>query len=75
MQGFKGFQLRRGVEDNNRFLLTVDWDSVEDHQAWQAAHVEEFLGVAGPHIEGLRTSSTSRKFVGWVVNRHRRERV
>lgn len=53
VQGFNGFQLRRGIEDTNRFLLTVDWDSVEDHQAWQAAHVEGFLGAVSPHIEGL----------------------
>lgn len=53
VQGFNGFQLCGGIKDTNRFLLTVDWDSVEDHQARQAAHVEGFLGAVGPHIEGL----------------------
>lgn len=40
----------RGVEDPNRFLLLVGWDSVEDHQAWQQTHVEEFLGKLNPHV-------------------------
>ncbi len=53
VQGFHGFELRRGIEDTNRFLLTVNWDSVEDHTSWQEANVKEFLGVLDPHIDGL----------------------
>ena len=50
--GFHGFELRQGVEDPARFLITADWDSVEAHLAWQAAHAQEFLGALGPHIDG-----------------------
>jgi heme-degrading monooxygenase HmoA len=53
VRGFNGFELRRGIEDANRFLLTVDWDSVEDHEAWQKANVEEFLGLLDPYLDGM----------------------
>ena len=49
--GFNGFELRRGVEEPARFLLTADWDSVETHTAWQAAHAQAFLGALSPFIE------------------------
>jgi len=50
VQGFHGFNLMRGVEDPNRFLLLVEWDSVENHQAWQRSHVDQFLGKLNPHL-------------------------
>ena len=51
--GFNGFNVQRGVEDPNRFLLTADWNSVADHETWQEAHVEEFLGELNPHLANL----------------------
>lgn len=52
VEGFNGFEVRRGVEDEKRFLITAQWDSVDDHLRWQADHAAEFLGVLGPHISG-----------------------
>ena len=51
--GFHGFELRRGIEDANRFLLTVNWDSVDEHVAWQQANVAAFLDVLNPYLSGL----------------------
>jgi len=52
VSGFNGSELRQGVEEPQRFLITADWDSVEAHRAWQDAHAQEFLGALGPYIEG-----------------------
>jgi heme-degrading monooxygenase HmoA len=52
VRGFNGMELRRGVEDRSKFLITASWDSVADHRDWQAEHGPEFLGILGPFIEG-----------------------
>lgn len=52
VEGFNGMELRRGVEDPGKFLITADWDSVEAHEAWQASRGPEFLGALGPHTDG-----------------------
>ena len=31
MPGFRSLRLWRGVEQSNRYLLLVEWDSLEDH--------------------------------------------
>lgn len=49
--GFHGFELRQGVEEPNRFLITADWDSVEAHKAWQASYASDFLGRLEPFID------------------------
>jgi heme-degrading monooxygenase HmoA len=50
--GFNGFEVREGVEEPRRFLITADWDSVEAHRAWQAAHAEEFIAALRPFTAG-----------------------
>jgi heme-degrading monooxygenase HmoA len=51
-QGFHGFEIRRGVEDNGTLLITAEWDTVEDHSQWQSDHAAEFLGILDPFISG-----------------------
>ena len=51
--GFGGFELRRGIEDPDRFLLTVNWESVDDHANWQKENVSEFLAVLNPYLDGM----------------------
>lgn len=51
-RGYRGHELRRGVELPARFLLFVDWDAVADHMAWMSANETAFLGAVGPHISG-----------------------
>lgn len=31
MQGYQSHQLQRCVEDRNRYILLVNWDTLEDH--------------------------------------------
>lgn len=31
MKGFRSLRILRGIETPNRYLLLVEWDSVEDH--------------------------------------------
>ena len=30
--GFRGIEVRRGIESQSRYLLLVRWDTVEDHE-------------------------------------------
>jgi heme-degrading monooxygenase HmoA len=30
-KGFRGWQVHKGIESPERYLLTIRWDSVEDH--------------------------------------------
>ena len=48
--GYRGHDLKRGVEDPDRYLLTVEWDSVDDHMNWQKAHAAQFLGILQPML-------------------------
>lgn len=51
--GYVSHKLRRGVEEPQRYLLTVVWESVDHHTAWQKAHAQEFLGALGPYLNGV----------------------
>ncbi len=55
VSGFRGFELHRGVENPQRFIITATWDSVGAHEDWQRLHAEEFLGVLNPYLEGPPT--------------------
>lgn len=51
-KGYRGHRLVRGVELPDRYLLLVDWDSVDDHMAWMKVNETAFLGAIGPFIQG-----------------------
>jgi heme-degrading monooxygenase HmoA len=51
-KGYRGHKLVRGVELPDRYLMLVDWDSVDDHMAWMKANEAAFLGAVGPFIKG-----------------------
>ena len=48
-KGYHGHELRRGVEQPERFLLFVDWDAVADHMAWMQVNEQALLGAVGPY--------------------------
>ena len=50
--GYRSHNLRRGVEQPDRYLLTVEWATIDDHKNWQKAHAPEFLGALGPFMTG-----------------------
>lgn len=49
--GYVSHALRRGVEQPNRYLLSIEWQSVQHHTEWQKAHAKAFLEALGPHLE------------------------
>ena len=51
--GFRSVRVVRGVESPSRFLLLVEWDSVEAHEQHFRAVPERFTvwrGHIGPHF-------------------------
>jgi heme-degrading monooxygenase HmoA len=58
-KGFRGFEFKRGIESPNRYMLLLQWDTLEDHTVdfrgsplfaeWRAL-VGEFF-VAPPSVE------------------------
>lgn len=46
-------RLGRGVENPGKFIFLVQWESLEDHAAFNKAEVHtEFLQLFGPYAEG-----------------------
>lgn len=60
-EGCHGAVLRQGIESPTQFILTIEWDSVEAHQAFRdserlaqwRAPITPFFAQA-PHIEHYR---------------------
>ena len=50
--GYHGSELLKGVENPDRWVLLVDWDSVDDHMAWMGVNESAFLGAIGPYTSG-----------------------
>lgn len=58
-KGFRGYQVRRCIETPERYLLLLEWDTLEDHTVgfrqsalyaeWRNIVVEFF--AAPPHVE------------------------
>lgn len=48
--GFRGIELRRGVERPNTFLLLISWDTLEDHtEGFRGGPLfPEWRGYIGP---------------------------
>lgn len=52
-EGVRSVSLGRGIEDPRKFLLLVEWDSVEAHTAFSQADVHpKFLEAIVPYSEG-----------------------
>ena len=50
--GFRGVDVRRGVEQPQRIVLFADWDAVADHKAWMRANETAFLAAVSPFVSG-----------------------
>jgi heme-degrading monooxygenase HmoA len=51
-QGFQGYKVNRGVESPERYLLTIFWDSVDDHLVGfrQSAAFADWRAIVGPYF-------------------------
>ena len=52
-RGLRTIRMTQGVETPTRFVLLVEWDSVEDHEAFRASDAfGTWRGHIGPHLAG-----------------------
>lgn len=53
--GFRGLELRRGVEHPSRYVLLAWWDSVEAHTEGfrNSPEFAEWRRLLGPHFDGM----------------------
>jgi heme-degrading monooxygenase HmoA len=49
-KGFRGFKVNNGIENPNRYLLMIFWDSVDDHMIHfrQSPAFAEWRAIVGP---------------------------
>jgi len=51
--GFRAFRMTQGVETPTRFVLLVEWDSVEAHQGFRdSERFGQWRAFIGPHLAG-----------------------
>lgn len=52
--GFRGARLTRGVESPNRFVLIIEWDSVEAHDVGfrESENFGRWRAIVGPFFDG-----------------------
>lgn len=53
-KGWRATRLNRSVETENRYVLFVEWDTVEDHTVTfrQSPAFQEFRAIVGPYFDG-----------------------
>jgi heme-degrading monooxygenase HmoA len=49
-KGFQGFKVNRSIESPGRYLLTIHWDTLEDHTVGfrESAAFAEWRAIVGP---------------------------
>lgn len=53
-KGFEGYKVNRGIENKERYILQIFWDTLEDHTVGfrQSAAFAEWRGIVGPFFAG-----------------------
>ncbi len=53
--GCRRIQLHRGVEHPSRYLLLVEWETIDDHLVGfrQSANFAKWRALIGPHFDGV----------------------
>jgi len=51
-QGFRGYKVNKGVESPERYLLTIFWDTLENHTVdfRQSEAFQQWRDIVGPHF-------------------------
>ena len=49
-KGFQGYKVNRGIENNERYILQINWDSLEDHTVGfrQSPAFAQWRAIVGP---------------------------
>lgn len=51
--GFRSLRITQGIETPTRFVLLVEWDSVEAHQVFRDSdRFPRWRALIGPHLDG-----------------------
>lgn len=51
--GFRSFRMTQGIETPTRFVLLVEWDSVQAHQVFRDSdRFGQWRALIGPHLAG-----------------------
>ena len=66
-RGFKGYKVNRSIESPGRYILTIYWDTLEDHTVGfrQSPLFTEWRAIVGPffaappHVEHFELTYTS----------------
>jgi heme-degrading monooxygenase HmoA len=53
-QGFRGYEVRKGIESPERFVLMIHWETLEDHTvAFRGGPLfTEWRAIVGPYFDG-----------------------
>lgn len=56
-KGFKGFQVNKGVESPERYVLQIFWETLENHTVdfRQSAAFADWRAIVGPFFAGTPT--------------------
>jgi heme-degrading monooxygenase HmoA len=52
--GFLGFKIQKGIESPNRYLLMIEWSSLDDHMVGfrNSPAFQEWRAIVGPFFAG-----------------------
>lgn len=52
--GFQGYKVNRGIENSERYILQIFWDTLEDHTVGfrQSPAFAEWRAIVGPFFAG-----------------------
>jgi quinol monooxygenase YgiN len=51
-KGFRGYQVHKGVESPERYVLTIRWDTIDNHKVdfQQSPAFKEWRAIVGPYF-------------------------
>ena len=51
-KGFRGYKVNKGIESPERYLLTIFWDTLENHTVdfRQSDAFQQWRSIVGPHF-------------------------
>lgn len=53
-KGFQGYKVNRGIENSERYILQIFWDTLEDHTVGfrQSPEFAQWRAIVGPFFAG-----------------------
>ncbi len=56
-KGFQGYKVNRGIESNERYILQIFWDTLDDHMVGfrQSPAFADWRAIVGPYFAGPPT--------------------